>query len=199
MSNSLHERGLPPWLFTPRMAVISGVGFAFVVLMIGSAVSFVGGAFDRTNLNSAPTCFMIERPIRVGTGTLDQKSFDARRIDGERLQNIAKVEATEAACQVGDCPAAAREKYRSAIKTYMMSRTRAASQFMYLYGEGGLNYARWIYEDDADRAIIKGLRQRYGAGLFDIKSMDNGGHDYIASTRMLLFGNEQAFRPCLAN
>ena len=196
MSSSLHETGLPPWLFTPRMAVVGGVAIAFVVILVLNTVSFVGSLFDRADLNSAPLCFMISGPIGAGTQQLDRDSYRSKRMIAERENNVAKVQAASVNCQPAACNSAAREDYRVAIRSYLMTRSKAASASFARHGEAGLNFARGIYDEEEDREIINGLGKRYGANLFDLRTMDNGGHDYIAATRMLLFGNSQAFRPC---
>ena len=196
MSSSLHETGLPPWLFSPRMAVAGGVAFAFLVLLVLNTVSFVRSLFDRTDLNSAPLCFAISRPIGAGTQLLDRNSYKSKRMIAERNRDVAKVQAASADCQLAACSSAAREGYRAAIRSYLMTRSSAASGSFARHGETGLDFARWIYDEDEDREIIDGLRKRYGANLFDLKTMDDHGHDYIAATRMLLFGNAQAFKPC---
>lgn len=193
--SSLHADGLPAWLFTPRMAVVSGAAIGILVLLIGSAFSLVGSLLEG-NVNSAPACFAIERAVKPGTWVFDRKSFDALRTAGVRTQNVTKVLAVETACQLDACPAAAREQYRQAVRTYIMDRSRAVSGLFAGYGEPGLMYAHWVYDEDVDKAIIQGLRHRYAAGLFDLKRMDNGGHDYTAATRMLLFAAAKDFKPC---
>jgi hypothetical protein len=196
MSSALHETGLPPWLFTPRMAVAGGVAFAFLALLVGNVVGFIGGLYDRTDLNSAPACFAISRSIAAGSEPFSRSSHDAKRIAGERKNDVAKVQAAAVDCKPASCDKAARERYRVATREYLMNRSRAASISFAKYGEAGLVYARWVYDAEEDRQIIDGLRQRYGARLFDLETMDNGGHDYIAATRMLLFGKVNDFKPC---
>ena len=197
VSSTLRETGLPPWLFTPRMAVASGIGIAVVFILISNLVIAIGGLFDRTDFNSAPLCFAIRGPVAPGTDRFDPNAFDAKRIASERKSEVAKLQAAANACTVDACPSGARERYRQAVKSYLMTRSRAVSIFFYRYGGVGLNHARWVYDEEEDREIITGLRQRYGAGLFDIRTMVNGGEDYIGATRMLLFASAQAFRPCV--
>lgn len=194
---SLHETGLPSWLFTPRMAVMSGIAFAVVVIAVLNLASFIGGALDKTDFNSAPLCFKIKGTLAAGTGRFDTNAFDAKRIAGARKVEVAKVLPAAAECTLEACGSAARERYRQVVRWYLVTRSEAASTFYARYGDAGLNYARWVYDEDEDREIIAGLRKRYGAGLFDIKTMTNGGHNYIDATRMLLFGNAQAFKPCV--
>jgi hypothetical protein len=201
MSSTLRETGLPPWLFTPRMAVASGIGIAVVVILILNLVHLIGGLFgslfDRTDLNSAPLCFAIRGPVAPGTDQFPTAALNAKRSAGPREREIADVRAAAAQCTLTTCPSGARERYRQAVRSYLMTRSKAASMSFSRYGEVGLSRARWIYDEEEDREIITGLRQRYGAGLFDIKTMVDGREDYIAATRMLLFASAQAFKPCV--
>jgi hypothetical protein len=194
---SLHDTGLPTWLFTPRMAVASGIAFAVVVIAAMNVASFIGGALDRTDFNAAPLCFNIKGTLAAGTGRFDRNAFDAKRIAGARKMEVAKVLPAAVECKPEACSSTARERYRQVVRWYLVTRSEAASTFYARYGDVGLTYARWVYDEDEDREIIAGLRKRYGAGLFDIRTMTNGGHNYIDATRMLLFGNAQAFKPCV--
>jgi hypothetical protein len=198
MSNStldnLVKNGLPRWIYTWKTVAAIFFGGPIIVLLAGSAMSMVSAMLDPRDPNWAPSCHLTNRdPIVPGSRKFDRSTHDASRAEQERRDAIAKFRKAAAGCQSDNCLSRERSEFRTAANGYIRERATTAEQMLARYGEQGLQFARFVYGEDTDREIVDQLRQRYGAGHFDIP---RGTSESAA--RMLLFKPSSEFVPCRA-
>ncbi len=192
MSRSIVQEGLPPWLFTKRMAVVGGVVLAVVVnvsvgLCLGARHWWADVSRD------APACFMASTtPHAPGTRQFDASEPLPERTEAKRPPIVATALGAATACPPDRCSAEARAAYATAIRHYVVFRADAAYGLDRRYGSPGLDWALRLYDQLDDRQIVTEFRARHAAGYLDVDAM----RDYAPAARMLLYRPTSDLSPC---
>jgi hypothetical protein len=192
MSRSVVQEGLPPWLFTKRMAVVGGVVLA-VMVNVGFGL-FYGARSWWTDFNrAAPACFMYNQtPHEPGKRRFDASDPLPERTEVARNTAVRAVLDAARRCAPDRCISEARSAYAKAIRSYVQARADAAYWVDRRYGGPGLDWALRLYDQLDDRQIVKELRDRHAAGHVDADAMG----DYAPAARMLLFRASSEVMPC---
>jgi hypothetical protein len=150
----------------------------------------------------APACYGTERashiagsrPIPAIKPIAGDDSIPEDRLwwnpRGER--RVQRMAAAGVACTTQSCERKAWEAYRSALFWYLSERMHRTRDLDATYGERGLERARGLFGGKADLDIEQGLRDRYRAGVFQIRSLRQN-QDAVA---IVVLSGGHALRPC---
>lgn len=192
MSRAANDTGLPAWLLTPRMAVVTGAAIAITFSVVMGIGYGIAGWWQDVN-GTSPTCFLLNAAPHVpGNRAFDGGSERADRYRSERQFVVDKVQPAAERCTPDACKGPARAAYQKAVKDYVSTRARTASGLDVNFGEAGLSFAHRLYDTTEDDRIVGGMRAAHAAGLLDVGVM----RDYEAPARMLLFREPGQFLPC---
>lgn len=192
--DDLLKNGLPRWVYTwPTVLAIAVVG-PFAMLAIGSVFGGVGSLFSSSTPH-APACYTMHKsgPLAPGKHSFDHYE-DVGKLQGEHDERLDALLQAIDACRPDSCSKAMRETYRKAAHTYIGVRGQAAQRMYLSYGQVGLDYAESLYKTGQDGKAIRGLRQGFEAGLFDLTRL----HSLEPLTRSLLFKPLSEVRLCIS-
>ncbi|MEO1543446.1 MAG: hypothetical protein AAFR75_05435 [Pseudomonadota bacterium] len=189
--NKSKSEGLPDWLFTPRMAVATGV---VVAILFGQVMWFVNWVGEvPIPRDWSPECFVYgSKNTSVSSQFSDYKQYERRQIEkhadmfGQEMLRLAT------RCRPGDCSKKSRRSYQSRLEIYLKYRAKAFTKAPHVFGFEGYGLVRQIYGTALANQVVMDMRERYQAGL--LKDFSSTG--YGAAGRMLLFREIRDFRPC---
>lgn len=192
MSRSAQNEGLPEWLFTWRMAALSGIGVG-VIGIIAMGLFFTARDWWSDATETAPACFAhFVRPIVPGSrpfSTSDRMVELARSRHDTLIQRVLKA---EEACTPERCTGVARTAYQKAIKSYIDEKSHTITQLDTIYGAAGLQWGLEYYGQVGDNEVARGFRTRYAAGHVPLETMPRF-HD---AARLILYRPAVEFLPC---
>jgi hypothetical protein len=160
------DGGLPRWLLSPKGAMLAMLVFLIAVPTTMTVLE----AADRLFPARAVSCFDTE-PARytVQSDTMtDQTSsmFDGMRQDYPPLDVL---EAAANECRVGSCSSEARDKYRAALREYLVRMFRQYSIAHKQSGKEGLAAFEAYYQGSRQIAVHNSIGERVEAGIFDVR------------------------------
>jgi hypothetical protein len=181
----------PTFFTVPR---VIGACVASAALIFGG-ITAAGWLFAkwRADPTQAPACFWVEQAnYTPGTAALPLRGDPKTDRRSDKHSGPEVIAEAEAACKIGACPSQGSRTYRGAIVSYLSDRLRHTRELDRTYGAAGVQRASEVYSEPLDRRIEQGLRERYRAGLFQIKDFYES-QDAIAT---LIYKNGAALRPC---
>jgi hypothetical protein len=151
---------------------------------------------------TAPACYGTERashtagsrptPANKPISGDDSVSEDRLWWNPRGERRVQRLAAAGVACTAQSCDRKAWEPYRSALFWYLSERMHRTRDLDATYGDRGLERARVLFGGKADLDIEQGLRDRYRAGVFQIRNLRQN-QDAVA---ILVLSGGHALRPC---
>lgn len=189
MSHSYRKDGLPVWLTSELV-----IGPLLILFLVGGLLGFgpssVAGLFSSDD--GVSSCFGSQRwPVQ--SMELDFETRDRRKWGDNRQTMTVLQQLDEAAryCRLDDCPPAARDSYARAARDYVKNRAKAYKSYYRHFGDTGLRHVARYYSSIPHRRVVKGMKERYKAGLYEITQSN-----YTGANKLLVLRPAEDFVPC---